>query len=237
MPEKTPRQRRRERRLRNIKDEALNLVVEKGVGGFSVNKLAARVDLTPGALYRYFDGRDEILISIQQEVLEGFDRYLAAILERFADRDELTKFVLLSRGYMALESLQPERFRLISQLVAFPDPVFDDELMMPALGVVERLLGRLARVIEAAEEKGVLTGGSAMKRAVVAWSSVQGLVERRKLARLLPETFDVSRLADDLLATLLRGWGATEDGLQKAIDDETGIAVFEEVLIETRDGS
>ncbi len=214
---KTPRQRRREKRLQSIKDAALNLVIEDGLEGFSVNKLAASVDLTPGALYRYFDSRDEILLTIQQEVLEGFERYIAALLELTADRSPLERIVIICRGYVSLERLQPERFRLIGHLVAVPKPLFDEEAVRPAMEVVLRLLGRLAAVIDEAANAGDLEGDGALRRAVIAWSSVQGIVERRKLARLMPDAFQPGALMDELLTALLIGWGAQPAAARDAL--------------------
>lgn len=232
MSAKTPRQRRRAKRIRSIKDQALNLVVEDGVEGFSVNKLAGRVDLTPGALYRYFDGRDEILASIQQEVLEGFDRYLGAVAEEFAEESSLSQFVVICRGYMALERLQTERFKLIAHLVAFPEPIFDDEVMGPVLELVLRMLGRVSVALEGAVEAGQLNDGDSLRRAVVAWSSVQAIVERRKLARLMPETFSPESLADELLETLIVGWGASREDASAALSAPAQTERFETLLEE-----
>ena len=220
MPSPTPRQTRRARRLQSIKDAALDLVVEDGLDGFSVHKLADRVDLTAGALYRYFESRDEMLIAVQAEVLAVFDRYLQIVLERVADQEILDQLVVMCRAYDALADLQPQRFQLNAQFVAAPRPVFDANAVEATAERTRQMLGRLAVVIARAQTEGQLRDGSAGRRAVVAWSSVHALIERRKLERLEPEMFEPKALMDELLLTLLVGWGASLKAAKIAVDKE-----------------
>lgn len=213
----TPREKRRARRLRGIKTAALDLVIEDGVDQFSIHKLADRVELTAGALYRYFDSRDEILVAIQLEVLDGFQHYLDAVLSTLEDAAPLERVVHLCRAYVALQDLQPERFRLIAYLVAAPDPLFEDEVVQPALMRTFELLGRLEQTIAQAQASSALTTGDATQRATICWSSVQALVERKKLMRFSPGEFERDVLVDDLLRALLVGWGGRPDSVDEAL--------------------
>jgi len=227
----TPRERRRAKRLREIRAAALELVIEEGLDGFSAQKLADRVDLTAGALYRYFDSLDEILIDVQLEVLDGFAAYLRGVLAHAADPAPLRSIVLLCRAYIELDRLQPERFRLIGRLVSDPDPLFADAAALPAMEKTLELLGMLGILVANAQDDGALKPGDAMKRAVLAWSSIQGLMERRKLARLTPRAFDPGELADELLRTLLVGWGADDAAARDAVEATFG-SVFGEAMEE-----
>ena len=47
-----------------ILDAAMALVIEGGFEGLSMRALARRVELTPGALYRYFDGQDALIAAL-----------------------------------------------------------------------------------------------------------------------------------------------------------------------------
>lgn len=216
----TPRAHRRQKRLRSIKDAALELVVDDGVDGFSVHKLADRVDLTAGALYRYFSSKDEILIAVQTDVLAEFDRFLESLQSRQSKEPVLHRIAGICRGYAALADLQPQRFALIAQLVAVPQQVFDDAAVAPVAERTMSMLGRLAEIVRDAQDTGVLGEGNAERRAVVAWASIHGVVERRKLARFAPTVFDVEGLLDELLFTLLVGWGAETRAARAAVDDK-----------------
>jgi hypothetical protein len=80
------------------------------------------------------------------------------------------------------------------------------------------MLGRLALLIAQAQNDEVLREANATHRAVVAWSSLHALVERRKLERLSPLAFDPQALERELMLTLLVGWGASWDAAQAAVD-------------------
>ncbi len=206
----TTRQKRRVQRLESIREAALELVIADGVDHFSVHRLAESLDLTVGALYRYYSSVDEILMAVQIEVLEDFDRYLESVLETY-EGDELGRIAVLCRAYVELDRLQPERFRLIGRFVSNPDPVFDDEAARAGMEPTMRLLSRLAETIDAAQESGVLSDGNPTELAIVGWSSLQGIIERRKLGRLQPDLFDSARLTRLMMQTLLVGWGTTPD--------------------------
>ena len=212
--------------MKSIRDAALSLVVEDGLEGFSVHKLADRVDLTAGALYRYFESRDEMLIAVQAEVLAVFDRYLAIVLEHLADRGLLEQVVAACRAYVALSALQPQRFQLNAQFISAPRPVFDADVVEPTAARTIQMLGRLASLLERAEASGLLSDGDAQRRAVVAWSSVHALVERQKLERLAPTVFAPGALMDELLVTLLLGWGASADAAASAMKSECSMDVL-----------
>lgn len=227
--ELTSRQKRRLRRLESIREAALALVIDDGVDNFSVHRLAESLDLTVGALYRYYAGVDEILMAVQVAVLEDFDRYFASVVQTSKD-EALERIALLFRAYIELDHLQPERFRLIGRFVSNPDPVFNDEAARAGMEPTLRLLGHLADVIQEAQEDGVLDGGAPMDLAIVGWSSIQGIIERRKLGRLEPEMFDAERLTRLMLRTLLVGWGADVEIARQSIDNLPKPEYFEAAL-------
>lgn len=223
-------ERRRARRSQTIKDAALAIIAEDGINSFSIHRLADRLDLTVGALYRYFDSVDHLLSALQVDILESFDDYLADVTERLADSSPLERLVAICQAYLALEGLQPERFRLIARFVSSPDPMLETDAARGAMAPTERLLRRLADVITEAQHGGTLSLGHPLDRAIIAWSSLQGIAERRKLARLAPDMFDPERLTRELLRTLLLGWGADPDEVGAALDTAPKAAFFESSL-------
>lgn len=220
---------RRAERLRELQDATLQLIGEDGLEAFSMHRLAERVSLTPGALYRYFDSRDELLAAVQLEVLDGFDAHLSAVMGGLASSaSPLERLVVLCRAYLSLRELQPERFRLIARLASSLDPLLDDEPARLALERAMALMGKLVDEIAGAQAAGLLSQGDAMRRAIVGWSSLQSIADRQKLVRLMPEQFEPRALFEELLRTLLLGWGA------KASDVETALARGNEAPTTTR---
>jgi TetR/AcrR family transcriptional regulator, cholesterol catabolism regulator len=59
-----------ERRRREIVATAARLFAERGYQTTSISDLAAATELTVGGLYHYFDGKDDLLIAICDELLE-----------------------------------------------------------------------------------------------------------------------------------------------------------------------
>ncbi len=208
---------RRERRTAEIVDVATEMIVEGGIASFGVNKLAAELDLTPGALYRYFDSRDEILIAVELGILDYFGRFFDAVETEFGDTSGLRRVVTLVRAYAALETLRPERFKLLSRFVSGPDPVVKDEAAAKVVGPTIALLSRFAAALQSAMTEGALRDERALQRAALTWSCVQGVLDRRKLGRFSEGLFDPEPLIDELMETLLVGWGADADEVREAL--------------------
>lgn len=70
--------RRRSRNRQAILEAALALIQSSGIDGWSMRELADRVDYTPGALYRYFDGKGALLAAITDEAMQELHDRLAA---------------------------------------------------------------------------------------------------------------------------------------------------------------
>ena len=57
----SPRARRHEANLERILETALDVVAREGLEGLQMARLAAAVDYTPGALYRYVESKDALV--------------------------------------------------------------------------------------------------------------------------------------------------------------------------------
>jgi len=65
-------------RQKEIIDAAIRLISERGIQSLTIKNLAAKLDLTEGAIYRHFRSKDEII--------RGIVRYLDAIRIQAAER-------------------------------------------------------------------------------------------------------------------------------------------------------
>jgi AcrR family transcriptional regulator len=72
---------RRERRHRETRDEILlaarEVLLERGAADLSLREIARRAGYSPGALYKYFDSKDDVVKALA-------DRAMGALLEAFA---------------------------------------------------------------------------------------------------------------------------------------------------------
>jgi AcrR family transcriptional regulator len=71
----TPSQRRYEKNRKAILDAAREIIVEQGLSALSMRTLAAQVDYSPSALYKYFTDKEEIIEELTQEARQLQQEY------------------------------------------------------------------------------------------------------------------------------------------------------------------
>ncbi|MES4908955.1 MULTISPECIES: helix-turn-helix domain-containing protein [unclassified Streptomyces] len=107
----TPQARRGDTRQR-IQDVALELFAEQGYEKTSLREIAERLEVTKAALYYHFKTKEDILISLFQDLARPVDELLA--WGRQQPRTLETKQELMRRYSVALESALP-LFRFMQQ--------------------------------------------------------------------------------------------------------------------------
>jgi AcrR family transcriptional regulator len=221
------RKRRRAQRVEDIVEAARALVAEAGFDGLTIAALAEAVDLSPGALYRYFASKDALVAELQAR---GID----AIRGRFEEQrggwepaagDDpsvaaLGALLAAGRFYLRLSRDEPEIAawlaaslgdrRQLSEEVAVRD-------VAPSFGA---LLERVGALFGSACAADALSHGHALERTVIYWSALQGLTAVAKLGRIAPRQreswFDIDRLGRELSRALCRGWGANPITIERA---------------------
>lgn len=222
----TPRARRRAKRRQSILDTALELIGTHGLDGLTVHALATALDLTPGALYRYFKSKDEILVALAVHVVTSLrDSFAAAASSMDAaltDTDAspaikaLAPLWLVCDVYGTLGEDRPHQFQLLSLLLGTPKPIVETSTARAGVMPTFQLLGELAMRFDAAAAAGAFTPALAIERVILLWSSLHGMLERRKLNRLVAQPFDLEHLTTELVKTLFVGWGAHRDDVEAA---------------------
>ena len=76
---------------------ALDLIAEKGPGGFTFAEAARSAGVSPAAPYRHFRDRDELLSNIAQRGFEQFEKVLATAWDD-GRPDTITAFERLGRA-------------------------------------------------------------------------------------------------------------------------------------------
>jgi AcrR family transcriptional regulator len=226
----SPRRRRnRQRRFERIVDAAMAIVAERGIGELTMTSLAAELDLSVGALYRYVRSKDALLAELQARSIEQlarrFDTARNAWLPSLPpDARTAALCELLATGelYRRLPDAEPRIFRLVSALLGDPRPLIADEDAARNVKPLGELLSRVATLFAEAAARGALGDGNALSRTIVYWSALHGVTSMAKMNRLAPKQprsrgpFDVSALTHELSRALLSGWGAPTDDLARA---------------------
>ncbi len=114
MPSTMPRVQRHENIRQIILKTALSQIHSQGVAQLSLRELARRTGYSPASLYEYFDGKDEIVATLQDEGLQRLNEYLARVP---GDLPVPQRLVEMGLAYLEFAGRQPKYFELIfSQL-------------------------------------------------------------------------------------------------------------------------
>ena len=71
---------------------AKQIIAEQGLSGLSARELADRVGYSAGTIYNIFDNLNEIILSVEAEVLEALEQQLSAIPNDIPPRQQLHAF-------------------------------------------------------------------------------------------------------------------------------------------------
>ncbi len=88
---------------------ALDLIAEKGPGGFTFAEAARAAGVSPAAPYRHFRDRDELLSSIAQQGFELFEAMLSAAWDD-GRPDTPTAFPRVGKAYLAFAREHPSYY-------------------------------------------------------------------------------------------------------------------------------
>ena len=88
---------------------ALELIAEKGPGGFTFADAARWAGVSPAAPYRHYGDRDELLADVARR---GFTLFEQALLEAWNDGlpDTMTAFERLGKAYLAFAKAEPSYY-------------------------------------------------------------------------------------------------------------------------------
>jgi AcrR family transcriptional regulator len=188
-----------------ILSAAMETVVTKGFSGLSMNKLAAQVGFTPGALYRYFEGKDELIAALVVDIVAEVGRHIAGAVEGEDAIADLSRAAWVWRDYARHH---PHRFGLIAALLASPRLVIEDDRY--AYASIEKTLAALAPITASfarAQHQRHFTPGDPIQRTLLFFAALHGVLSLRKQAERAPERLDLDELYRAMLATLFKGFG------------------------------
>jgi AcrR family transcriptional regulator len=185
---------------RIILDAARRLFIEGGYAAVPVRQIAAAVDYSPAALYRYFKTKDELFAALKEE---GFRLLMSReLLPRHpSEPSPLERLRHFFWGVYDFAKLYPEYFYLMFLDRSAPRA----PRQSPALRVVREMFAHVAELLEECVEAGdVIPGLDPMTvYSVLVWS-VHGVAAGYVCDRLAEGT-DPDALAHAVLDTVIAG--------------------------------
>ena len=138
--------RRPEARRSEILEAALTVFAEKGFYGARIDEIAKRASLTPGTLYLYFKGKEEIFKTLVQESIGARVSELVDVVRNFEGSSaDLIRFILGGINNFLLNSNRAVLPRLvIAETGNFPElgRFYKDEVTDRMLGMFEEIVRR-----------------------------------------------------------------------------------------------
>ncbi len=197
-----------------------------------MHKLARDLDYTPGALYRYFASKDALIAALTTRLIEEFGATLALTAQLVPADAPLQRVLVALLTYRDLARVAPNRFGLISLLLADPRLLVphDADAATPREAMAN-VLAPLVVSLHDAERAGALAAPAAPgepvsragDRAVVLFAAVHGLLQLRKQEARVPLVADLDRLVILSARSLLLGWGADPEPLNGDLSAVTAL--------------
>jgi AcrR family transcriptional regulator len=150
---------------------ARDLLLEGGLEGLSMRKVAARCGLTATAIYRHFPDKDALLASTIDEAFGLFISYLSRALR---EREPLARLRAMGSQYFEFGREHHRYYRLIfmTDCSALGFDKLDAATRSRAASSFQMLVDRVAEC----QHSGDIQTGNARAQAVFVWSTLHGLL-------------------------------------------------------------
>ncbi len=151
----------------SIVEAARSILAEGGLAALSMRTVADRVGLSATAIYRYFDGKEDLVSRVVRAGYQRFGQYVTEAAEQQPE-GSLERLFALGDAYVRFAFENQEHFRVLYSLQTSPRDIEE----LPGSGGYELL----RRLVVDAIEAGNLRRGDPDVIAHYLWTSVHGLV-------------------------------------------------------------
>ncbi len=217
-----PKNRRRKAQIEKLLDTAMKIVSIDGAEALTMQNLAHRLDFTPGALYRYYSSKDQIIAELQIKCIQEFNNVFELAKNKINEsvkNSELRSIVFIVTigeifGNFAFE--EPLKFGFLTNILVEPKVMVDDINTSKVADEFKNLFLKVSFPFFEAVNKKIMNPGNPAERALIYIASLQGILQLRKLSRIDSGLFDPVLLRKNLTKSLLLGWGVSEENFNKA---------------------
>jgi len=226
MHNESPRERRRARKLAEILDAAEELLLEGGPEAMTIRAVALRVDLAVGAIYRYFPSKEAMLAGVGARMVHALSADLnegqaQTAKVRSLHGEEIAalfslQWIASSYYERCLESY--ELYQLANLMLVDQRKLLDPDQRSGLMDDVFQFLGEVANLVTHAGDVGAIKVQNPMDQALILWSSLNGILQLKKLGREDAVIVKPDLLQKQVVHTLLLGWGANQEKLESAWD-------------------
>lgn len=179
--------REREEMKKRILQAAASLISEEGIEKLSIRRIADKIEYSPGIIYHYFQGKDEIVVRyLQQKYTDMVDGLQS--VHRKAEH-ELPPEMLLRKSleqWIRMTLTTSVEYRNI-MLNDTPAVLSYTAVLFKGAGQERKAIGMLCQCLSRFESKAQHMESSIELTAQVMWSAAFGLIMRLIVEKDLPE--------------------------------------------------
>ncbi len=222
MIQSTPAAARRELRRADRRDAmldaAMTIVLDGGLDGLTIAKLAAAMGMAVGAMYRYFPSKSSLIFALQDREALALGAHLKAAGDAAValgpklppGETALVRVFGIARHYLRHAASHPRRHHLVDATLSAPKQLLDEDDGKQGAGVMDTVLEQVSVPLATAAHYGAIRDGDALARTYILWAAVHGFDHVRKRDRTQPRHLRAPALIELAMVDLLRGWGAAE---------------------------
>ncbi|MCK5079567.1 MAG: TetR/AcrR family transcriptional regulator [Bacteroidales bacterium] len=187
-------------RQHQIIEESINIIDEKGIQGLTIKNLSKAIGITEPGIYRHFESKTEILLSILSNFKE-----MAVMLSEMMETYEATALEKISFMFSKMLELFSETPSMIS--VIFSEEIFKNEEVLK--NKIVEILNLHAQTLEniiakGQSEKNIRADIDNKSLALLAMGSLRLLVKKWDLNN---HNFNLSKEGTKLIAVLSKVLG------------------------------
>lgn len=203
-PDPSPKWRRRkDARPAEIVSAAYEVFAEKGFAAARLDDIAARAGVSKGALYLYFETKQDIFEAVVRDAVGANLDAIEAMADAYQGpfEDLLRMMVPRIAGLAADSPLGKVLKMVIGESGNFPEiaRIWHDKLISRALGLLSGLIAR-------AQERGEIRPGDPRNHAISIMSPMlMAVIFRETFVPVGATPFDIPKLMDQHLSTVLPG--------------------------------
>lgn len=219
-------QRRRNKKFSQMLEHAMKLIVKNGFSSLTMRTLANSLDITPGALYRYFPSKGHIIGALGNQILETYTRSLqkatASAKQSYHDASPKEKsiFILgsLAKEYFTISVRSAEKYRILQMIMTdetryMTNPEDYSKFMNGSM----ELLQYVAQQYDEAVSTKAIHEGSGFERALILLTLLQGSLQLIKFGQEMPHNINPIQVFSLGLSNHLLGIGASKEQVDTMI--------------------
>lgn len=186
-------------------ESALEIIEEIGPQGMTIREVARRAGVSHAAPYRHFADKDELIVAVVEHGF-GLLHHKMQVARDGAGDDPLAQFAASGDAYVDFALSYPTYYR-----VMFSGDLLNSSGNESLRHTSTAAFAQMKEDLRTCQELGVLREGDPMLQAISIVSSVHGFVQLandNRIAHLVGEDFDVSKVKDFVVSAIFEGLGA-----------------------------